>query len=352
MLVLLAFHYYAKSSKSKFIILFVILVLLVLFGGFRENIGVDTISYIRIFNSISSFGNDYQESIKDLRYEIGFIYLVSFIKTLGFLSVYSLFSVIIFFNYLLYFYSLKKLTPKFEVALFLMIVLYFFVRDMGILRQAIATSITIFSVIFIVEKKPFSFLLLVTIASFFHVSALVFLPAYFVGNLKLSKDKLFVLILIGFILSLVSIEVKNQIFSNITGFDLPFLNDQNYGHPLSPYSLTFIRRSIPIFLIFIFYDKLTFKIKYSSKIINLYVFGFFFAFIFLDIVIYVSRLSAYYLSLDVIIYSYIFLLIKDKSIKFLFGLFLLLGLLYYISNFMFHGEVLMNPYKNFILYFI
>jgi hypothetical protein len=348
MVVLLAIHYYAKTNKRKFFVLIIILGLLVLFGGFRVNIGPDTLAYIRIFNTINTFGNDYQNSIKDLRYEIGFIYLVSLIKTLGFIQVYSLFSLIIFFNYLLYFNSFKKLTPNFEIALFLLIVLYFFVRDMGILRQAIATSITIFSIIFIVEKKPYLFILFIFFASFFHVSSLVFSPAYFIGNLRIQKHKLFILIAIGLVLSFLPIEFKNQLFLTITGFELPFLNDPNYGTPLSPYTLTFMRRAIPLILIFIFYDKITFKIKYSVKIINLYVFGFFFALIFLDIVIYVSRLASYYLTLEVLIYSYVFWIIKDKTIKFFFSSFILLALFYYISNFMFHGEDMMNPYKNFI----
>jgi hypothetical protein len=352
MLVLLAFHYYAKTSKRKFIILFIILLFLVLFGGFRENVGVDTMAYIRIFNTINTFNNDFQDSIKDLRYEIGFIYLVSFIKTIGFIQVYSLFSFIVIFNYLLYFFSFKKLTPNFELALFLYIVLYFFIRDMGILRQAIATSITIFSIIFIIEKKPYYFLFLTIFASFFHVSALVFLPAYFVGNLKISKNKIYTLILVGIILSLISIEFKNQVFLNLTGFELPFINDPLYSEPLSIFSFTFIRRAIPLFLIVIFYDKITYKIKKSVYIINLYVFGFFFALVFLDIGIYVSRLASYYLTLEVIIYSYIFWVIKDKSIKFLIGLFILIVLVYYISNFMFNSESLMYPYKNFILNFI
>jgi hypothetical protein len=352
MVVLLAIHYYAKTNKRKFFVLIIILGLLVLFGGFRENVGVDTISYIRIFDTISSFGKNYQESIKGLRYEIGFIYLVSFIKTLGFLKVYSLFSIIILFNYILYFFSLKKFSPHFEISLFLLIVFYFFVRDMGILRQAIATSITIFSIIFIIDKKPYLFFLFTIFGSLFHVSALIFLPAYLIGNLRLSKNKLYIVIGLGFLLSLISTQFKNNLFYSFTNFELPFFNEPQYGESLSLFSFTFIRRAVPIFLLFIFYDKIINKIKYSNHLINLYFFGFFFALVFSDIVIYVTRLAAYYLTLEIIIYSYIFVVIKDRSLRFIFLFLLLLVALYYISNFMFQGHSLMNPYDNIIIKFL
>jgi hypothetical protein len=79
--------------------------------------------------------------------------------------------------------------------------------------------------------------------------------------------------------------------------------------PLSPLSLTFLRRIIPVLIILIFYDKFILNIKHSSIIINLYFFGLFIGLIFLTQRIYFIRLVTYYLILEVLIYSYLFILI-------------------------------------------
>lgn len=56
------------------------------------------------------------------------------------------------------------------------------------LRQAMAFSITFVSYMFIIEKKPVHFVLTVLLATTFHKSALIFLPAWFIRNKRLSPQ--------------------------------------------------------------------------------------------------------------------------------------------------------------------
>ncbi len=74
-------------------------------------------------------------------------------------------------------------------------------------RQTIATAILLWSYKFIIEKKFIKFVILVLIASLFHVTALVFILLYFISEIK--KPKLvFRLALFGFPIFLF---FKNQI---------------------------------------------------------------------------------------------------------------------------------------------
>jgi len=338
-----------NNNKYKTILLLIILFTLVFFGGFRDSVGIDTLQYIALYKLIMPFGQNFHNSVLSIDTELGFLYLIGLLKTIGLFRVQSLFSLVIIFNYTLYFFSLKRLTPKFEIALILLIVFYYFTRDMGIIRQAISTSITVFSIITIYERKFLKFSSLILIASLFHISSLVFLPAYFIGQIKISKSGLFFLLFVGFLSSFIPTNIKNSFFSFLTFTDLPFLNDPVFGTPISFFSLTFIRRLIPAILIFIFYDKITANIKNSLKIINLYIFGLFFSIVFIDLAIYITRLFIFYLILDVLIYSYIFVIIKFKTIKFIYGLFLLLVCIIFILNYMGSPPWLMTPYDNIIL---
>ena len=71
--------------------------------------------------------------------------------------------------------------------------LLFFSFHFSATKQSLAMCILLFSFPAIVERKPVRFLILVLCASFFHFPALVFLPAYWIGNLQLGRDYLFVL---------------------------------------------------------------------------------------------------------------------------------------------------------------
>jgi hypothetical protein len=321
---------------------------LILFGGFRATVGVDTFNYSKLFNSIMPFNANFQNSINSLNTELGFLYLIGLLKTIGFLQVQSLFSVVIIFNYCIYFFSIKKLTPNFELALLFFIVFYFFVRDMGVIRQAIATAITFLSIVSIYEKKIFKFILLILFASLFHISALVFFPAYFIGQINFSKGKLLFFVFIGLFLSFIPTEIKNKAFFSLTSTDLPFFNNPEFGNPLPFLSLTLIRRVFPAILVFIFYDKIIANVKNSGTVISLYIFGLTFSIFFIDIGIYVTRLFIYYLILDVVIYSYLFSIFKFKSMKNSYGLMLLFICIFFILNYMGSPPWLMTPYDNII----
>lgn len=76
--------------------------------------------------------------------------------------------------------------------------LYFFglmiyVLHFSILKQSAAMGFVLLSFNAIIDRKPFWFVLLVSVASIFHFPALVFLPAYWIANINIEKGYLFLL---------------------------------------------------------------------------------------------------------------------------------------------------------------
>ena len=83
--------------------------------------------------------------------------------------------------YSLYFVAIKRYLEEYPMAVIVFLGFFFFF-SITYMRQAIAVGIAWNSVNYIWERKLYKFLLLVLLAVLFHNSALVFLPAYFVGS--------------------------------------------------------------------------------------------------------------------------------------------------------------------------
>ena len=66
--------------------------------------------------------------------------------------------------------------------------LLFYLLMFNALKQAMAMAFILLAFDGIVERKLWKFLLWVVIASVFHYPALIFLPAYWIANMKLSRN--------------------------------------------------------------------------------------------------------------------------------------------------------------------
>ena len=64
---------------------------------------------------------------------------------------------------------------------------FFVTYDFCAIKQGLAMGILLFSMIFILEKKPTAFLLSTLIAGFVHMPALAFLPAYYLMNRRVNS---------------------------------------------------------------------------------------------------------------------------------------------------------------------
>ena len=118
--------------------------------------------------------------------------------------------------------------------------LLFFVFQMSATKQSLAMSILLFAFSAIIDRKPILFIILVVFASFFHFPALVFLPAYWIANMRLGRN---------YFILLVAIFIMTYLFR---GRLLSMLNDAYYDSEGEAVSTTrFLANKVIVMLLVI-----------------------------------------------------------------------------------------------------
>jgi len=213
-----------NERRKNYIIL--ITILLILQSGLRNwAVGSDTYQYYYMFEEVS------YDSWKNILY--------NFFHNIGkdpFYDVFQKFFQVFTDNYQLYLifvacifmpalgHFIYKNTEKVShVTLAYIIYMGYYYGFFSItgIRQTIATAFLLYSFEFLKNRKFIPFILLVILASLFHISALVFIPLYFIANIK--KPKLILwLSFIGFPIVMI---FKNQLallFVSIFGMEERF----------------------------------------------------------------------------------------------------------------------------------
>lgn len=177
-------------NNSRIRLLTLIGVQLVIIAGLRHySVGVDIEGYLRDFDYISR--SDW-ENIFIIRHEPGYLIinkLISYILDnpqlfLGLMAMITIWPVL---------YVVNKYSRMPALSMYLYCSFGFYVFSLSGIRSAIATSLIFLSYLFIIERKPFNFLLLVLTASMIHTSALICLALYPFLNRTLNPAYLFFL---------------------------------------------------------------------------------------------------------------------------------------------------------------
>ncbi|MGY6563449.1 MAG: EpsG family protein [Halomonadaceae bacterium] len=146
---------------------------------------VDYFSYLRIYEGVgdfSKFGPFIYSLNPNTPVEVGFALLIILEKLLfGHYFIFvALFSTI---SLLIKFYAFKKLSPYVILSLLLYLSDEYFWKDLGQIRNAMASGIVLWALYYAYLRKFWIFLVLVFSASLFHGAALVALPFYLVGKI-------------------------------------------------------------------------------------------------------------------------------------------------------------------------
>jgi hypothetical protein len=126
-------------------------------------------------------------------FNVGFSYLMKLIYVLtdgnyqAFITIISLFVV---FSYMRFIRKYSS-APIQSVLCFLGLLYYTLFFDA--LKQAVAMTILLFAFDAIIEKKPVRVIIIVVFAALFHFPALVFLPAYWIGRMKVGRGYILLL---------------------------------------------------------------------------------------------------------------------------------------------------------------
>ncbi len=193
------------KKQNKKIITVIIIIQLFLIQSLRNiSVGIDVETYLDFFaNRIPNF------TISELfshRFELGYKLLNKTVSLLTtnktfFLALISAMSIIPVGRFI---YKYSKV-PNTSFALY--IAFNFYAFTFSGFRQSIAIGIVLISFDYIVQRKLIKFLVTVLVASLFHISALFFIPAYFITKIKLNNMTILLIIILNSILYLFRIDI-------------------------------------------------------------------------------------------------------------------------------------------------
>lgn len=271
-------------------------------GGLRFNVGSDWASYVEIYK-----GSNLGESADGV--EPGYLLLNKFFNYLN--IPYSIFVLFIFtLSYTLKIVSFQRYSSNVFVALIVYIPIQFMVYDINAVRQGLAVGITLTTIPFILERKLFPFLIICLSACTIHITAIVFIPFYWLA-LKSISDRRSIFILLFFIfIALVSKLILDVILQRLgTNFSLfekfiYYTVNEEYNKNLS-FNLSTIYR-ILIFVLFVGMHK-KMKIKESIYLLlrNGYLLSLCIYFTFFSVELIATRGSLYFRVFDVFMFSYL-----------------------------------------------
>ena len=296
---------YVRSRYRSKSIMYLSIIIFSLIVGLRYDVGVDHLAYINIFEH-GNIGND---SID--RMEIIYQYINIILSDLGFhYSV--LFTLTTALQLILLQKSLKfnkEILPWAYFFYFTTLYLFFALNG---LRQAIAISILVYAFLFLYQRKVIPYLITVLVASGFHTSALIMLPAYFVAHKDILKSKLiqYIIYSIFFFFGLtfydrILLLISSFAFGRYADFNLDILSNVSFANEDSLNIARFVWFLINLCVITL-NDKL--KYKYANCTPFLIFYNLYFVGICLDCIVggtYFGRINEYFLNMRIFVYAYI-----------------------------------------------
>lgn len=212
-------NYLSRLSKNKYMS-FALTGMAVLFAGiiagFRDTVGTDFQAYEDWFNYYLTA----PFTIKDPN--PGFNLMI---KVVQFFTSNSqgLFFISALITYALVMDFIRKNTELYDLGFYLFITLYLYYSSLNIMRQWIAISIFLFSIQFIYQKKFIKYTFCIFVAASFHMTAILFIPLYFITKLKPNLKNIMVLIAAGVF---AGSQFKNIII--FIGRNIKFINTSKY----------------------------------------------------------------------------------------------------------------------------
>ena len=202
-LLLLAALLFRGNKKGSIAFIFIAFLILFTVMGLRDanSVGQDASgangSYPLIFQRTGQ--KDWSELAGRgaQNFNIGFSYLIKLIYILtdgDYQKLITIISLFVMFSYMRFIWKYSP-SPIQSVLYFLGLLYYIMLFDA--LKQAVAMAVLLFAFDAIFENKPIKYVLLVLIAAQFHFPAMVFLPAYWISKMKMSRS---FVVLLGFLL--------------------------------------------------------------------------------------------------------------------------------------------------------
>lgn len=176
----------AKQRKEIFLIFWCVCFFL-LYISKDNSVGSDYIKYLSYFLSIdvSDWSFLLPDSTPYPNFERGYLTLTQIISSISQTDFSFRFVMALIMSILPMVLIYKYVNPAW-MGVFLFFSISLFTNSFSMLRQTIAMYICWFSIPYVVRRSFFKFLFVILLAFLFHKTALVFIPVYFLFNIRLS----------------------------------------------------------------------------------------------------------------------------------------------------------------------
>lgn len=278
-----------------------VIIVYVLFFGFRGLIGWDWSNYYPFYKNLNTHNLS--------GFELGFVYYTYLIKS-TFHSFQSFILISTIINAILLNIFFKRYLSEKYYALGIVIFIGFsgFILETDLMRNVKSILLFMLSLKYIENKKFLKFLILNIIGISFHWSSLVLLPLYFFFQKPVSLKLFLIVFVFGNIIFLLNIPfikpfilfISNFLGGDIHGKIISYFSNELYSKSYALSIGYFFRQFITIFVLF-YYDRIIKHSKSSVIFINSFFILTVFFLYFAEVSIAVQRLS--------IIFSYSFFIL-------------------------------------------
>ena len=310
--------YKANKIKINHLAIFGALGSVIVFAGFRYEIGYDYPKYLAGFLFDSELKH----------WEPLFNFLTRLIREINFgLDSQALFVLFSFLTIMILFISIKRLTPYYRTSLIIYLLIPgLFLNSFSVVRQAIAMAIILYALFFLtVEKDNKKFIAYALVAFLFHYSSIFVTLTYFIFGRYFNRSYSWIIYLTGILLSFMIYltHVSKYILLALPG---KFSSYAQWEIEVSPLKLIVVN----LFFIFLVLQKKQFvKTRLQRYLLNSMFLATLIFNIFADYT-YVTRIAQYFLIAEVILVPMYIYSFSSKLKRQLVGL---LFLTYYLLNF-------------------
>jgi hypothetical protein len=324
-------------------------IFLIIFAAFRYKTGYDYEGYGEIFYFIQN-GADYY----DVLIEPGFWLFFYLLKSLRFEIA---FAVVTAVSIGIKLYVIKKWSPLPLLSLLLYFSITYLEKDFGQVRQGMSMALFLLSAYLMgKQEKLYSYLSWI-LSIGMHYSALIALPTLILFRYQFKKRTLYLLILIGFILSILDINnLATPIYSVFPDIHIGIkvyshISDNNLNNQALGLNLSLLLRVFLCFLLINCSSEICKYYPYFGRfLVNSYVYGLFIYLLFNSNSEFAIRLSAYFKMLDFLIFPILISILKTPLYRFLMYLIAVFYSIYSIAKLLYHPDLGWNfiPYQNWL----
>lgn len=292
-------------------------------SGLRSNIG-DTFNYVRMYEEKAFTWNSILEE-KDIGFGVLQMFLKSYVSEDPQIMIFvtavitNVLIVMVLYNY----------SRMIEVSLYVYITGGLFLVSMNGIRQVLAAAIVFSATKYLFNADWKKYFAIVILASFFHQSALIMLPVYFLVRVK-AWSKATIAIILFSIIAVIGFEQFNSLlFSAIEGTQYGDYRDFDEG------GASFTRvlvTAVPLFIAYLGREKLKEIMPKNDYIINMTLLGLVFMVIATQSWIF-ARVSIYFSFYQLILISWIIKIFRERDQKIIyFAIFVCYLGYYYYEN--------------------